>query len=967
MSEGSNSEKITVFGPKEIKTTFFVSLYTLIISTFTGIFLFDNNLILYKKITQNKISIYTNYHDLLPLLRNILFSLIWISLALVILSIILKKRKNLGYLECAKKQLITFMPLLFLVFGRFLYGKAIKAIFFVPLFPLFIVTILAAVIYLNLILHYDFNLFHYGSLYLQKKYNKHKKIFKLVPILLMTLLLIHILASKSQFKRFTGAKLFSGDEPKYLRMTNSLATDGDLDVSDEFIIPEGIEKAKEEVLSSGSRKFGSLSIIGNNGKIYHVHMPGLSILMLPGFLLDTNIYPQIPEDSRNLKFLPSKLKYTRLWLLIIGISAFLLLARLIFQFFNSLILVALLLLLFIFSSPAPNFIFQLYPEIAASFFVLLVLNALLFPFKKNWINYLFIILGIGYLPWLHQRFIFLSLGLYFVLIINELFFRKKFGKALIITIFLFITSLPYFYYFYSITGNPLPNSINQLYGSTFTRISMFPLGFFGHLFDQSVGMIWLYPWTVLALIGIYRGLKLDRRKTITLLIIFIPYYMLTCSHIAWHGMVKEPGRYLIAIFPLLLIFLAYTIRAFFRKPTYFYLFLYSALLTIAFINNKINFLVFSFKGSYVTYSHFIQIIICVFLLILLYLSIHLSDKFTKKRLNLIPLNEIWNYLKTLNSKRKSSYFLKRMGKSIVPLLFIMLIVYLLVFIKTRDGESRSLSYLGSLNKMSSLPDLQLSPKKNPADVVEKSNKKFIDLLRNVHNFHIDSEQKMEHIIIGNTDFYEKIPRGYYEIKLETEYSIPENTCIRLNFMRKARLLRFKKISGKTVAITRFLLFKDMFISPDIKLRLEASKLKTITGKLEIHPIPCVVYGKELILTLFPKHNPKSIRKKGKNRYNLSFFMKSNEAKRKYKFLLYTIKAQSEDNIEQELLLASTDERSIEKKGPHKVNIVFRVPFDFNERKSGFVLSVYDEDNRAMKCKSLLLKTKRNYWICQEAK
>ena len=130
MSEGSNSGKITVFGPKEIKTTFFVSLSTLIISTFTGIFLFDNNLILYKKFTQNKISIYTNYHDLLPLLRNILFSLIWISLALVILSIILHKRKNLGHLECAKKQLITFMPLLFLVFGRFLYGKAIKTIFF---------------------------------------------------------------------------------------------------------------------------------------------------------------------------------------------------------------------------------------------------------------------------------------------------------------------------------------------------------------------------------------------------------------------------------------------------------------------------------------------------------------------------------------------------------------------------------------------------------------------------------------------------------------------------------------------------------------------------------------------------------------------------------------------------------------------------------------------------------------------
>jgi len=956
-----------VFGPKTIKKTFFLSISTVIISVFIGVFLFDNNLILHKKISQNKIFIYTNYHNLLPLLRNILFSFLCLSLALVILSIILKKRKNLGYLEGAKKQLITFTPFLFLVFGRFLYGKAIKTIFFVPLFPLLIAISITAVIYLNLILHHDFHLFQYGSLYLQKIYSNHKKTFKLIPIFLITLLLIQLLANKSQFKRFTGHKLFSGDEPKYLRMTNSLATDRDLDISDEFIVPEGIEKAKEEVLNSGSRKFGSLSIIGNNGKIYHVHLPGLSILMLPPFLLDTNIYPQLPADSQNLKFLPSKLTYTRLWLLIIGISAFLLLARIIYQFFHSLILTSLLLLLFIFSSPVPSFMLQLYPEVAASFFVLLVLNVLIFPFKKDWINYLLIILGIGYLPWLHQRFILLSLGLYLVLIINELFFRKKFGKALTITIFLFITSLPYFYYFYSITGNPMPNSINQLYGSSFTRISMFPLGFFGHLFDNTVGMIWLYPWTVLALIGIYWGIKLDWRKTIALLIISVPYYMLTCTHIAWHGMVKEPGRYLVAIFPLFLIFLAYTIKAFFRKPTKFYLFLYTALITLILINKKFFLLVLSFKGSYVTYSHLIQIILCVFIIILLYLSIYLSDKFAKNKFNVIPLNKICLYIKNFYSQRKNFYFVKRIGKSIAFLLFLMLIVYLFLFMKNWDGESMPGSYLTSLNKMRTLSNLQLIPKGNSADVIEKNDNKLIDLLRNVYNFHINPNKKVDHIIIGNPIFYEKMPQGYYEIKLETESPIPKNSHIILNFMGKTRHMKFKKISGKTVATTRFLLFRDRFISPDIILRLEAEKLKTITGKLEICPIPCIVFGKELILTVFPKHNPRYIRKKGKNRYNLSFFMNSNKAKRKYKFLLHTIKTQSEVNIEQEFLLASTDERSPEKKGSHKVNIVFRVPSDSNERKSGFVFSVYDEDNRAMKCKSLLLKTKRNYWICQEAK
>lgn len=96
---------------------------------------------------------------------------------------------------------------------------------------------------------------------------------------------------------------------------------------------------------------------------------------------------------------------------------------------------------------------------------------------------------------------------------------------------LFIVSLPYLYYFYFITGNPLPNSMHSFYGRSFLRIDKLPLGFFGHLFDRSVGMIWVFPWTVFSLIGIYWGLKIDRKKVIPLLVVFFPYYLMTCFSI----------------------------------------------------------------------------------------------------------------------------------------------------------------------------------------------------------------------------------------------------------------------------------------------------------------------------------------------------------------------------------------------------------------------------------------------------
>ncbi len=954
--------------PKDKKSIVRKVIYTLIIafilSISGGIFLFDMNLIVYKRSIQDASSIYSNLQNLLPLIKYSLLFFIGISFITILLSFLLRAKRALNYIESLNYQITTFIPFLFLAFGRFFYGKAFKFSFFFSMFPLFIGIILAIVVHLNLILYFDFNAFRFCYIYLKNNSRNRRRILSTFMVLFLCNLLISKHVDRDHFERFTSHRLFIGDEPKYIRMTYSLATDKNLDVSDEFVVEEGLEVAKKRILEKGSRKFGSLSIIGKDEKIYHIHMPGLSALILPGFILDMSIFPSktgTSEPGLRLEKFPSKLLYTRLCLLMIGIFSFFLLARLIFRFFNSQSLLITLLLLFIFSSPGPDFMFQIYPEFAASLFTLLVLNALLFPFKNKYLNYLFIVLGIGFLPWLHQRFILISLGLYSVLIINEIILRKNYKKVVILSLLLIVTSLPYFYYFYSITGSPMPNSMYKLLGRDFLRIGMFPFAFFGHLFDHSRGMIWLYPWTALALIGIYWGLKFDQKRTIMLLTVFAPYYLLTCFHFTWHGVTKEPGRFLVAIFPLLLFFLAYTIKAFVNRPKYLPLFFYTAILVMAVLNKNTGFLYFEFVRRNTVHSQIIQFIECIFIIGILFSSAILSDKLSDKNFGSIPLNKITNYLTGLYSGIKNSFLVKRIPKSIIPLLLLFLIAYLLVFIKNWDTRTMSTPFLTSLYKMNSYRSFQMAPKEKPEEIVGKSDRNFVKIFESVYNFQKEPSSKTTVIPLENTSFYVKAPRGCYEVKLELDTSFQENEFVELSFLGKIKKLDFTKSSKGTLASAIYFLFEEKIVSPRLKLMFPYSVSKQISGKLEIRLIPCLVFSKDLILRPIPKSGPKPVRKEGKNQYKLVFIANTNEVRKKYRFYLYTQKFPHKINRKEEVLLASTEEVLTKKGGPSIVNIKFLLTPSQMKKNSALALFVQDAKNNLLNCKSLLLKTNKKSW------
>jgi len=469
-----------------------------------------------------------------------------------------------------------------------------------------------------------------------------KKILKTVFLIIIIILLFYKIHNpySDLYQKFSTHRNFYGDEVKYLRMTQSLATDGNIELSNlrQFSdIWQDEEKKEEKGLPADNiLQFGHY-FTGKNGGVYSLHMPGVSLLLLPSYLLDSILYPTDPKfDPPEFPLMPRKLCLTRLLLFIMAVLIIFLLSRLLYHLFNSLFLGMLLLLLFVLNSPFAGYIFQIYPDLWAVFFSLLVLNAIFFPFKNKWLNYILIIIGIGALPWLHQRLIPLSLGLFLCYI----FYRRKennfFKKASILCFILAIISLLYFYYFYSITGNPSPLSPAKLHGRVYASWENLPLGFFGNFFHPMFSIIWAYPWIILFFFGIYWGFKKDFRLTIALLLIFIPNYLIASAAVPWHGATWPKNRHLLAILPLFLIFSGFTIQDFFQKFSYSKLIFYLSYFVLIILNTKIWFIKFEFSLNSFTYSDLIWIIKSIIIISFLYLSIFLSEKFLFQKDNLIP-------------------------------------------------------------------------------------------------------------------------------------------------------------------------------------------------------------------------------------------------------------------------------------------------------------------------------------------
>jgi len=264
--------------------------------------------------------------------------------------------------------------------------------------------------------------------------------------------------------------------------------------------------------------------------------------------------------------------------------------------------------------------------------------------------------------------------------------------------------------------------------------------------------------------------------------------------------------------------------------------------------------------------------------------------------------------------------------------------------------------------MTTVKTMEFYSKEPETELIQKTDKEFMSLFNNVYNFRIKNHQKTVRINLGSAFLYEKLPRGCYRVKLEIEELVSDDTQIELNFLGDSRLMRFETDSNRAEVSTIFFLFKDRFVSPWLSLQLTSSELDELSGKLEIFPIPSVVFEKNLILRPFPFHNPITIGQMGENQYNLKFIANVREAEKKYNFSLYPLQNPDNINIDEEILLTTYEDWTGGDELAHVINIGFDLPSDFSGKKADLALLVHDEDNRPLSCKSIWIQTSKKFCI-----
>ena len=316
----------------------------------------------------------------------------------------------------------------------------------------------------------------------------------------------------------------SGDEPHYLLMTHSLWRDGDLDLSNNYA-------------SDNARTFygrGALEPQGNehrlrDGRIYSHHSLGASLLFYPGYVLAGRWGAALSVSicaALSLAWTLAALSFMRfkrqtvIWAGRVGLFA------------SPLLLYSGLLLAGILWTAA----------------------------RKRWV---WTGLGLGLLPWMHNRNILLVLPILAALAMagknGKVPLKTVRGFALAFLAPLFLLAI-YFMGIYSV-WSPL-GAHHESFESLFS-VERFPINFFGLFLDQETGLWFYFPAFILLPAGMILGWK-RRSFLLKAAVSTAVFYFFSMCFYQNLGL-TPPSRYWVSLAPLLLLLIAPAIQWLDRK------------------------------------------------------------------------------------------------------------------------------------------------------------------------------------------------------------------------------------------------------------------------------------------------------------------------------------------------------------------------------------------------------------------
>ena len=319
-----------------------------------------------------------------------------------------------------------------------------------------------------------------------------------------------------------------GDEPHYLAMAQSLLSDGDLDLKDEF------ENREYASFYAGTLR-PHTSPASPSGHVYSIHTPGLPVLVLPAYWLGGYLG-------------------VRLFLSLLAAGAAALVFRLVHEAVGAIGPAWAAWAVLTFAPPLPFFAVALYPETPAALATAVFLWLARHP--PTWRGAVLGCLTACALPWIHPKLLPLAaLGLVLALI------PSRSLRLWLPTGLAFAASLALLLLFFDLTyGRP---SLSAAYGPGFAsdvELGRIPRGALALFFDRQFGLLSVAPIWALALPGLVLLWRRRRTGTLPPLLLAGATLGVGAAFSMWWGGSCPPARFVVPALPALALFLAPALR-----------------------------------------------------------------------------------------------------------------------------------------------------------------------------------------------------------------------------------------------------------------------------------------------------------------------------------------------------------------------------------------------------------------------
>ena len=354
--------------------------------------------------------------------------------------------------------------------------------------------------------------------------------------LTMFLVLVFVYSFSMDIRASRGASI-TGDEPFYLLTTQSLIEDGDLDLRQQYA------KRSYETFFDHPNGLWRQSLPTEDGRLLSPHNPGLSVLLIPGFLAGGLRGAQVEM------LLLAALTFALAYLLIAQITGASLLSWL------ATLAVSLTASAFIYST-------EIYPEIPAA---LAMIISLIIVSRKDQLGPwrgLLLTLSLSAMVWMGIRYAPLALvvGCYFLLT------ARSSGRAVLVSGG-FLSAAAFVLFHIETFGAVTPYSVGTVYaGDTTTQVLGQHLAFedrayrlWGLFIDQRFGLARWAPVLLPAMVGL---MLLPWSKGISRLVLALvatQVFMATFVAITMMGW-WFPGRTLVTVLPLFALPLTFILR-----------------------------------------------------------------------------------------------------------------------------------------------------------------------------------------------------------------------------------------------------------------------------------------------------------------------------------------------------------------------------------------------------------------------